>query len=138
MGQQQLLLIVLSTIIVGISIAVGINMVTSSSGQANFDAVMQDVITVSERAREWYRKPALMGGGGNSFADIAAGTTDMIDLLGWPANNANGDYTVSTAGNATSVVFQGTGTEDGDQDGTLLRIQVQAYRDSLVTTVVNR
>jgi len=137
MGQQQLLLIVLSTIIVGISIAVGINMVTSSSGQANFDAVMQDLITVGERAREWYRKPALMGGGGGSFADIT-NTTAMTDLLGWPGTNENGTYTVSTAGSGTSVQFQGVGVEDGDQDGTNLTIQVTAYRDSLVTNIVNR
>ncbi len=137
MGQQQLLLIILSAIIVGISIVVGINMVTSGAGQANYNAVMQDLMTVGEQARDFYRKPALVDGGGNSFARLAA-TQDMVDLLGWPAQNENGTYTVSTAGDANSVTFQGLGTEDLDQDGTDVTLQVTAWRDSLTTTVVNR
>ncbi len=133
MGQQQLLLIVLSTIIVGISIAVGINIVTTSAGQANFDAVMQDLLVISERARDWYRKPALTGGGGNDFTGL-----DLQANIGWPAANENGAYTISTAGNATTIVFQGIGVEDLDQDGTNATIQVAAFRDSVVTTIVNR
>ncbi|MFQ5601895.1 MAG: hypothetical protein ACE5HS_01350 [bacterium] len=137
MGQQQLLLIVLSAIIVGIAIVVGINLVTTSAGQANFDAVMQDLITLGERAREWYRKPALSGGGGNSFAALTNDAA-MNSLLGWPSSNENGTYSVQTAGSATSVTFQGIGVEDLDANGTLLNISVTAYRDSLVTTINDR
>ncbi len=137
MGQQQLLLVVLSTVIVGIAIVVGINIVTTSAGQANFDAVMQDLITLGERAREWYRKPELKGGGGNSFVALQA-DADMRNLLGWPTQNENGTYTIATAGNATQVTFQGTGVEDMDGNGSPLRIQVTAYRDSLVTNVLDR
>ncbi|MCH7677569.1 hypothetical protein IH879_21845, partial [candidate division KSB1 bacterium] len=58
MGQQQLLLLVLSAIIVGVSIVIGINMFTSSAVQANQDAVLQDCMMIAARAQEWYRKPA--------------------------------------------------------------------------------
>lgn len=137
MGQQQLLLIVLSAVIVGIAAVVGINMVTSSAGQANFDAVMQDLLTLGERARDYYRKPALAGGGGNSFTSIVS-DANMTDLLGWPSQNENGTYSVQTAGSATQVTFQGVGVEDMDGDATNLTIRVTAYRDSLVTNILNR
>ena len=42
MGQQQLLLIVLGVIIVGIAVVVGINVFTASSANANRDAVIAD------------------------------------------------------------------------------------------------
>ncbi len=70
MGQQQLLLLVLSAIIVGVSIVIGINMFTSGAAQANEDAVVQDCMMIAARAQEWYRKPGEMGGGNRSFANI--------------------------------------------------------------------
>ena len=43
MGQQQLLLIILGVIIVGIAIAVGISMFSSGSVQANRDGIVNDL-----------------------------------------------------------------------------------------------
>ena len=67
MGQQQLLLIVLGVIIVGIAVVVGINVFTASSLQANNDALISDLTTIGAMAQQHYRKPAAMGGGANSF-----------------------------------------------------------------------
>ncbi|MDZ7766193.1 MAG: hypothetical protein U5K00_17525 [Melioribacteraceae bacterium] len=47
MGQQQLLLIVLGVIIVGIAVVVGINVFTASSAAANRDAVISDLTNLS-------------------------------------------------------------------------------------------
>ena len=44
MGQQQLLLIVLVVIVVGIAVAIGMNMFSESAAQANFDAVISDML----------------------------------------------------------------------------------------------
>ena len=137
MGQQQLLLIVLSAIIVGISIVVGINMFTTSAGRANQDAIMQDLVTVAGRAQEWYRQPAVLNGGGSSFDDLA-NTADMTTLLNWPATNENGAYVLQTAGTATEVTFRGVGVEDQDGSGTNLTIDVRVTRDSVFTTIVDR
>ena len=68
MGQQQLLLIVLGVIIVGIAVVVGINVFTASSLQANNNAVIADLTTIGSMAQQHYRKPTAMGGGGNTFA----------------------------------------------------------------------
>ncbi|GMU86563.1 MAG: hypothetical protein AMXMBFR48_18050 [Ignavibacteriales bacterium] len=106
MGQQQLLLIVLGVIIVGISVVVGINLFQSSAVQANRDAIIADLNNLAATAMQYYKKPTNLGGGGNSFVGFAL-PTGM-------GSNANGTYTISTAGTATTIIFQGVGTETGD------------------------
>jgi len=50
MGQQQLLLIVLSVIIVGIAVVVGINMFSASAASSNLEAVSNDLLNLASRA----------------------------------------------------------------------------------------
>ncbi len=125
MGQQQLLLLVLSAIIVGISIVIGINMFASSATQANSDAVLQDCLNIGARAQEWYRKPASMGGGGRSFDGVD------LALLNIKASNENtsADYTVSGAGDVVTIT--GTGVEGTP---TVLTWLVIAHPDSIFSS----
>ncbi|MDZ7806938.1 MAG: hypothetical protein U5K71_07465 [Gracilimonas sp.] len=51
MGQQQLLLVILVTIIVGIATVVAINTFGSAADSANLDAVRQDVATIAASAQ---------------------------------------------------------------------------------------
>ena len=103
MGQQQLLLIVLGVIIVGIAIVVGINLFQSSAIDANRNAIIQDLNTITAKAKEYYKKPASLGGGANSFL----GFTMPTGL----ASNANGTFTLTAT--AANVVIVGVGTETG-------------------------
>lgn len=103
MGQQQLLLIVLGAIIVGIAVVVGINMMGSAADQANIDAVRQDVLNIASNAQQWYQKPVMMGGGGRSFQDNGNGDisfeaiafSDSVSTNGLTAFNENGEFTIS-------------------------------------------
>ena len=103
MGQQQLLLIVLGVIIVGIAIVVGINLFNASSVSSNRDAVISDLQNLAAMAHEYYNKPTAMAGGGSSYANFAIPTG--------LTSNGNGTYTISTAGTATGIVFSGPGTQ---------------------------
>ncbi len=123
MGQQQLLLIVLGVIIVGIAVAAGITMFSSSAASANFDAVVSDMNKIASDAQAWYRKPASMGGGGRAFTGVT------LAKLGALASNTNGAYALSAVG-ATSFVVTGTGVEDGDSDGTNVTVSLTIYADS--------
>ena len=71
MGQQQLLLIVLGVIIVGIAIVVGINLFNANAVSANRDGVISDLNNLGALAHQYYNKPTSMAGGGNSFAGFA-------------------------------------------------------------------
>jgi len=123
MGQQQLLLIVLGVIIVGIAIVVGIQMFGAGAASSNYDAVVTDLNTIASKAQGWYRKPTSMGGGGRSFEDVT------LAKLGWE-NNDNGTYTIEGSPTATSFTIQGVGVEDGDGDGTNCTVQLTVYADS--------
>ena len=137
MGQQQLLLIVLSVIIVGIAVVVGIQMFSASSASSNLEAVTGDLLNLASRAQQYYVKPSGLGGGGNSFSGLTANAAG-IEKLTPKASNDNGTYSISTAGNGTSVTLQGVGTQDGDGDGTNCTVRITVFSDSLATSIVNR
>jgi len=100
MGQQQLLLLVLAAIIVGISVVVGMNMFSESSDQANIDAIRQDLITVSSQAQAWYKRPSMMGGGGNQFTGLdftkMSFPSDSTTNSDKTAHNVNGSYELTS------------------------------------------
>lgn len=125
MGQQQLLLIVLGVIIVGIAVVVGINVFTASSFQSNQDAVVADCTTLASMAQQYYRKPTALGGGGNTFT----GWTIPAQL----AQTGNGTYTLTTPG-AQQIVITGVGTETSDV-GTV-NVVMTIDPDEIVSTVL--
>lgn len=104
MGQQQLLLIVLGVIIVGIAVVVGINLFNANATNANRDGVISDLNNLGAMAQQYYKKPTSMGGGGNEFT----GWTIPTGL----DSTANGTYAPPTV-TATTVTIVGTGTELG-------------------------
>ena len=116
MGQQQLLLLVLGTIIVGVAIMVGMNVFSSGAVQANKDAVIQDNMIIASRIVNFSRKPFQMGGGFNtltgerSFTDSQGNDCTLTDI-NWLATNANGSYALSASG--ASATITSTGHETG-------------------------
>jgi Tfp pilus assembly protein PilE len=106
MGQQQLLLIILGVIVVGIAVAVGITMFSDNAISANRDAVSNDLVNLAARAQQYYRRPQALGGGGNSFVGL---TLDKLTNMAG-GKNANGTYTCGAPA-ADNVVITGVGTE---------------------------
>lgn len=103
MGQQQLLLIVLGVIVVGIAVVVGINLFNANAVSSNRDGVVSDLNNLGAMAQQYYKKPTSMGGGGNTFT----GWTIPAEL----DTTANGNYEITVE--AQSVTIQGYGTEKG-------------------------
>ncbi len=128
MGQQQLLLIVLGVIIVGIAVVVGINVFTASSLQANNSAVISDLTTIGSMAQQYYRKPTAMGGGGNSFAGW-----EIPKSLEKTANMGAKTTAVVTA---TKVTLTGHGTEKNDA-GATLKVVYEVWADSMKVNTSN-
>jgi hypothetical protein len=104
MGQQQLLLIVLGVIVVGIAVVVGINLFNANAVSSNRDGIVSDLNNLGAMAQQYYKKPTSMGGGGNTFTSWEIATE--LDTT------ANGNYVATV--NAQSVTIQGYGTEDAD------------------------
>jgi Tfp pilus assembly protein PilE len=125
MGQQQLLLIILGVIVVGIAVAVGITMFSDSAISANRDALTNDLVNLASRAQQYYRRPTSLGGGGNVFTNLA------LQNLTNSSSNANGVYSL-TAVTATQVTIDAYGTEQVNGQPTHVQVLVWASRDSII------
>jgi len=117
MGTQQILLIVLSVIIVGIAVAVGITMFNTQAQNANRQALVADANNVGAQAIAYYKTPTSHGGGGRAFET----SLDTLEVwLGFASDgtytNDNGTYTLGRT-SASVITITGTGEETGN-DGT--------------------
>lgn len=128
MGQQQLLLIVLGIIIVGIAVVVGINVFTASSSQTNRDAVISDMTNLASMAQQYYRKPSSLGGGGNAFTGWTVPAA--LDTTG------NGTYTV-TVNSASQITLVGVGNENGNDGATAVKATMIVGPNSITSTTIN-
>ncbi|MFA7418102.1 MAG: hypothetical protein WCZ90_00350 [Melioribacteraceae bacterium] len=133
MGQQQLLLIVLGVIIVGIAVVVGINVFTASSSQANRDAVISDLTNLASLAQQFYRKPTALGGGGNTFDP--GGTLDAWEIPGSIDTTGNGTYTATVT--ATKVTLVGTGNEKGNDGTAKVKVTMEVGADRITSTTID-
>jgi hypothetical protein len=68
LGQQQLLLIILGVIIVGIAIFLGIMLFRQNSIDHKRDLFVNEGLTIANSAFNFYHKPINQGGGGKSFS----------------------------------------------------------------------
>jgi len=139
MGQQQLLLIILGVIVVGIAVAVGITMFQDNAVSANRDAVVNDLVNLSARAQQFYRRPSSLGGGQNSF--LGLNTSGISKLVNVPTSatswtNSNGIYNVVSASDS-NVVLKGTGTEIGNDGAQKVSVTMTIKATNTVTTVNN-
>ena len=120
MGQQQLILLVLATVIVGLAIVVGIAAFTQGGDRANADAMIQDAVTIASDIQSTIRKPAPFGGV-DGFDNVS------FAVLGYPVTygdgdedsgvfvNGNGQFSLTTA--EGGVVIDGLFTSNPEEDG---------------------
>ena len=101
MGQQQLLLIILGVIIVGIAIAVGLSLFSAQSVQSNKDAMINDINNLAANAYQFYIRPVSMAGGGGSYTG-GNGYKVPYKL------SSNDNATYAAAVGAALVTFTGT------------------------------
>ncbi len=110
MGQQQILLIILGVIVVGIAVIVSIAMFQDNAVDHNRAAVIGDLKKLAIKAQQYYTKPTTLGGGGNTFTALTADETGLAQLATTAfTDNANGTYTIKTAGTETALVLHGVG-----------------------------
>ena len=102
MGQQQLLLIILGVIIVGLAIAVGLSLVSAQSIQSNRDAIINDLNNLAAQAYQFRIRPTSMGGGQGDYSGFSIPTKMKT--------NENATYSASTSPN--SIVFTGFSAQD--------------------------
>ena len=107
MGQQQLLLLVLGIVIVGLAVVVGIQAFGENQKKANADALVNDGVRIASDAQAWALKPTAFGGP-SSTEDI--GDVTFSDI-GYTASGTTPTYTNLNTGSASGSGFTlGSGT----------------------------
>jgi hypothetical protein len=134
MGSQQLLLIILGAIVVGIAVVIGITMFQDNAISANRDAVTNDLVALGARAQQYYRRPIPVGGGGTSFEGLTMGKL-VGPVTGDEWQNPNGTYTIEGTPTKQEVIIKGIGFEK--TDGQFVEVHCRVIQDSLQTAVIN-
>ena len=103
MGQQQLLLLVLGIVIVGLAVVAGIQAFGENQKKANSDAMTNDVIRIASDVQAWSLKPVPFGGGNGTFTNVT------FERLGYAMSGAGiaGVYTNLNASTATGGANSG-------------------------------
>jgi hypothetical protein len=105
MGQQQLLLVILAIIVIGVSVVVANQLFFASAEDSNKDSIITEITNLATISLQYYKKPALMAGGGRSFTNWQIPT--QLDT------STNGTYTISQATNNQLILIgnpiQGSG-----------------------------
>jgi hypothetical protein len=104
-GQQQLLLLIIGAVIVGLAILIGMQAFSENAVMSQRDMVRQAVLNASVRAQAWYRFPLRNGGGGGSFIGF-----DLSKIY-FKTPTIRGEFSVS---NVTANGFRLSGLVDGD------------------------
>ena len=126
MGQQQLLLIILAIIIVGIAIAVSIGLFRAGAIDGKRDLLVSECSNIATIAISYYKKPREMGGGGKTFT-------------GWQipsqlVSTKNGSYIAQVS--PTNVIITGTGTEVVTGNDSI-KVQTTVTGNTINSTIIN-
>jgi hypothetical protein len=99
MGQQQILLIVLSVILVGIAVAIGIKMFKDNARSQTEQAIAQRLQSLAGEAIKLYKTPLSQMGKGGTYTG-----TVITDLMETPAED-NATYSIRTATDSTLTIL---------------------------------
>ncbi len=124
MGQQQLLLIILSVIIVGLAIIVGINIFYANAPESNRNSIYSELTNFGSQARKYYLETTSLGGGNQSFS----GWTIPDNLT----TTGSATYAVNVTPQLVTII--GTGTQTGNDGSTKVKVTnyVTFAKDSIV------
>jgi hypothetical protein len=125
MGSQQLLLILLIMVVVGIAMTVGITIFQANAVEANRNALTNDLLYYAAKAREFYWRPSTLGGGNRSFSGVTLPKLSMM------SSNANGRFFIAGSPTKDEIVIRGIGTVSIGKDTTQVQVIVNEQNNTV-------
>ena len=126
MGQQQLLLVVLALILVGVAVIFAITLFRQKAVDSKRDLLINEGGNIATDALEFYKRPAGLGGGGNTFLGWSIPSSIVTTATGYYVANIFRD----------SVVIIGTGN-DVTNGTDSVKVQFSVYQNTYKTLIIN-
>jgi hypothetical protein len=130
MGQQQLLLVTMVTIIVAIATIVAINILSHRAEQSNRDAVRQDLIQAATYLQSIWERPGVMGGANRDFTSLNKNL--ILRFINVPSSsfvdgdteavNSNGVYRIGEVNELDMIII-------GEPESGPPNLQIFVYRN---------
>jgi hypothetical protein len=119
MGQQQLLLIILVSIIVGIAMIIAVSSFFQVNENVNETQVYQSLNELAGDAQAYYHKPKTLGGGGRSYEGITFNHLsvggEIKDSEGLIYSNEYGEFRISDRNITNFSIFAAISGDSTDQ-----------------------
>jgi len=119
----------LGVIVVGIAVAVEINLFSASATETNRDELVSALTSLSAMAQEYYQKPAMLGGGNKKFK-------------GWKIpkfykNFESGKIKAKVNKKGNEVTITATGTAIGNDGKKKVKIEAKVKSTSFKIKILN-
>jgi hypothetical protein len=126
LGQQQLLLIVLGVIIVGVAVVLAIVLFRQNSIDAKRDLLVNESLNLASMALEYSKKPTMLGGGSYDFTDWVI-PSELV-------TTATGSYQAITYADSVEIIGTGNEVVSGND---LIKTKVVVSSKGFRTEVIN-
>lgn len=143
MGQQQLLLLVLSTVIVGLATVAGIQAFSENQQQAEEDALVQRAINIGNDVLAAHNEPTALGGVNLAKTSSPPSKSDVAKAAGYSSNSISADgvgnnalctiSSLTTGSNPQAKVKCGSSQSGSSPSGTTVTVLVDPDASSPVT-----
>ncbi|MDT0633165.1 hypothetical protein RQM47_14065 [Rubrivirga sp. S365] len=129
MGQQQLLLLVLGIVIVGLAVVVGVEAFSENQKKANLDALVNGGVRIASDVQIWSLKPSVFGGPGEG----EDWTDATFTRIGYTVQD-DGTYATSSG---TFTLAGGVLTAEGTYPGNAVTVEITGTEPGHVATTAN-
>jgi len=134
MGQQQLLLLVLATVIVGLATVAGIQAFEQGSNQAEQDALTQQAVKIASDIQARVDEPSQFGGYDGDYSTASSSIT--LEEMGY---STNGSGVYSTANGDCAIVSNGSpgiGVDDGSLSKNGISVLCESPNNEVLANII--
>jgi len=126
LGQQQLLLIVLGIIVVGLAIFLGITLFRANAIESKRNNITNDLVNLAAIAQQYYLRPQALGGGNQTF-------------LGWSIppelkTTGNGNYKEKVSNDNVEIIGTGNEVVTGNDS---IKVKITVSPANYQTEIIN-
>jgi Tfp pilus assembly protein PilE len=138
LGTQQILLIILAVIIVGVAVAVGVTMFNNQAYNSNKQAVSAELTNYATVLIQYWKTPASMGGAGQIVGNVTVARTAAFlgfsNVTPYNITTDSGEYRITDV-TGTVVGMKGLGKEQRSGTKPLISTSVDLSNNDITTSI---